>query len=346
MNDLPRKGLIIVGTLLTVWLALALLPYVWPFVLALVFARLLEPFVRFCGKRFRMRRGAAAAIGMALLFGVVGVAVALVVGRLLRELTSLLRSTPAFITWLAENTVPQLNELYHRFSDVLPEGVVKVIDDAVASLGQAIGRSAATLSASLTSGAVSTASSIPGFLLSVVVTLMGTFYCTADRERIAAFFRRQLPQALLTQARGIRAELSRALFGQVKSQLIVSAIITGFLVCGFGVYQVDYGLLLAVIIGLADALPVVGAGLFLIPWCLYSFLVGHTGMGVFLLLMYVGTVVIRQICEPRIVGKNLGLYPLATMLAMFAGYRLLGFTGLLAGPIVLNLLNVVLRGLR
>ena len=67
------------------------------------------------------------------------------------------------------------------------------------------------------------------------------------------------------------------------------------------------------------------------------------GLGALAACLYVGTVVIRQVLEPRIVGHNLGLYPLATMAAMYAGYRLLGFLGLLAGPVLLNVIVVVLE---
>ena len=92
-----------------------------------------------------------------------------------------------------------------------------------------------------------------------------------------------------------------------------------------------------------DALPVLGAGLFLIPWCLFTAVLGNYTTAAFLAAVYVGTILIRQISEPRIVGANLGLYPLATMVAMFAGFQLMGFLGLLAGPILLNLLKVVLE---
>lgn len=103
-----------------------------------------------------------------------------------------------------------------------------------------------------------------------------------------------------------------------------------------------YGLLIGLGIGVADALPVLGAGLFLIPWSIAAFVVASRS-GRASACLYVGTVVIRQVLEPRIVGHNLGLYPLATMAAMYAGYRLLGFLGLLAGPVLLNVIVVVLE---
>ena len=83
--------------------------------------------------------------------------------------------------------------------------------------------------------------------------------------------------------------------------------------------------------------------MFLIPWTVVSFVAGDVRTGALLACIYVGTIVIRQIFEPRIVGKNLGLYPLATMIAMYAGYQALGVLGLLGGPVMLNILKVVLE---
>ena len=73
-----------------------------------------------------------------------------------------------------------------------------------------------------------------------------------------------------------------------------------------------------------------------------SFVLGDFALGIFAACVYVGTIIIRQVFEPRIVGKQLGLYPLATMIAMCAGYRMFGLLGLLGGPILLNLVKVVL----
>ena len=50
----------------------------------------------------------------------------------------------------------------------------------------------------------------------------------------------------------------------------------------------------------------------------------------------------RQIIEPRIVGKQLGLYPLVTMMSMFAGFQIMGTLGLIAGPLVANICKVTL----
>ena len=178
--------------------------------------------------------------------------------------------------------------------------------------------------------------SLPSALLGVVLTVMGTYYFSADRERIRGFFRRTLPVSWRQRYGFVRKNLLTALFGQVKSQLTVSLIVTAALTLAFVIYGIPYGLAAGVLIGVADALPV-------IAWSLLSFIGGSTGMGVFMACAYVGVIVIRQIAEPRIVGRQLGLYPLLTMMAMYAGYRLTGFLGLLLGPVLLQVMKAVLE---
>ena len=346
MNGLPRKGLLITVTLLMTWLFIVLTPLCWPFLLALLFSMALEPPVRWVitrMKRVKPIRSLITLLGMALLFGVLGVAMFALIRQLLRELISLAHSAPVFVNWLSNVVVPYVRGIYQQYSDILPVSIMSIIDNALSSLGQSAIKAAGTLSGVLTGGAVNIAASIPGILLSVVLTIMGTFYMTADRERILRFFRRTFPMDVQKHSQLLKRNLFRSLFGQVKSQLTVSLIIISFLILSFVLYGAKYGLLIGFIIGVADALPVVGAGMFLIPWCIMEFILGNIAMGVFLALVYLGTIIIRQISEPRIVGANLGLYPLATMIAMFAGYQLLGFLGLLAGPVLLNLLKVVLE---
>ena len=346
-NGLPRKALLIAVTFLLAAALLWTLPYVWPFAVALVLSTILEPFVRFASKgllRFseRKRRIIGTLAGMALLFGLAGAALAALVGWLFRELTGFVRSLPQLLQWFNDRALPEVIGLYRRFSILLPDKIPDFVEQNLVSFGQSLVRSAASLSAWLTGGAWSTAASIPHALLSLVLTLMGTYYMTADRKRISAFFRRILPADITNRSRLIRASLLKALMGQLRSQLTISLIVMFFLMIALGISGIRYGTVIGMLIGLADALPLFGAGVFLIPWSLVSFLTGQTGLGITLACLYGGAIVIRQILEPKLIGRQLGLYPLAAMAAMYAGYRLLGFAGLLAGPVLLTLAKAVL----
>ncbi len=341
-NGLPRKLLLCAGALLACAALLSLLPVALPFAVGWLLSLALSPLVRLLTRpmgRVRLSRGAATAVGMLLLLALTGTVLGLAAARVVRELTGFVRTLPE---WLGTVALPWVQGLLLENQDVLPQQVVALIKSAVASLGQQAAALAARLSGWLASGAVATATGLPTAVLTVVLTVMCLYYFTADRARIAAFFARQMPPQLLDYLARLRRDVKGALFGQVRSQMLVSLVLTVALALALAIYGVPYGLLVGLLIGAADALPVVGAGLFLVPWSIFAFLSGDVGMGVFVACVYLGTILLRQVLEPRIVGRNLGLYPLATMAAMYVGFRLMGLLGLLAGPILLSLCRVVL----
>ena len=129
--------------------------------------------------------------------------------------------------------------------------------------------------------------------------------------------------------------LFKAFAEQLRGQLLVSLLVAFFLMIMLGLSSVQHGALLGLMIGAADALPLLGAGLFLLPWSLASFAAGAPATGVMLLCLYGGAVLLRQILEPRIVGEKLGLYPPWTMAAMYAGCQLMGLAGLIVAPLAL-----------
>jgi predicted PurR-regulated permease PerM len=106
---------------------------------------------------------------------------------------------------------------------------------------------------------------------------------------------------------------------------------------GLYLLRVDYVLLLGLLIGLFDVLPVLGPGTLLVPWALVSFLERDSRVGWGLLLIYAVILVSRQIVEPKIIASGLGLHPLAALAAGFVGLQIFGAFGLLLGPLLASL---------
>ena len=80
-------------------------------------------------------------------------------------------------------------------------------------------------------------------------------------------------------------------------------------------------------------MPVLGPGLVFVPWIIWEFISGHTGLGVSLLVVYTVISVVRQILEPKIVGDSIGLHPLATLISLYVGLQLGGVVGMILGPV-------------
>ena len=219
-NGLPRRAALLGGTLLAVGALGAALPYVWPFAAALLCALLLEPLLLRLEKgigRIRLSRKIGAPIAMLLLFGVVGAALTALRRQLALQFTGLVKNVPQLVQWVDSVALPYLQRLYEDLNRLLPPSVSQGIAAALDALKQSLLRWAGSLSATVTGGAFSTAMSLPNALLSVVLTVVGTYYFSADRERIRGFFRRTLPLSWRRRYGFIRKNLLTALVGQVKS---------------------------------------------------------------------------------------------------------------------------------
>ncbi len=79
----------------------------------------------------------------------------------------------------------------------------------------------------------------------------------------------------------------------------------------------------------------------MIPWAIISAVNGDLRLGIALFVLYVIILVVRQLLEPRIVGKNIGVHPIFTLIAMYTGFKISGLIGLILGPIVLIILQNV-----
>ena len=107
------------------------------------------------------------------------------------------------------------------------------------------------------------------------------------------------------------------------------------LLAGLYILRIKYAPLLAALISVIDILPVLGTGTVLVPWAAAELLARDTAAGIGLLVLYAVITVIRNFAEPKIIGKEMGINPLFTLLAMFIGLKLFGFAGILLLPITL-----------
>ena len=123
----------------------------------------------------------------------------------------------------------------------------------------------------------------------------------------------------------------------LKAQLILILIIV--VVCSVGFYFIGISspILLGVLTGIMDALPFIGTAIVLIPSSLLFFLEGEIGKGVVCLILYLICVIIRELLEPRLVGKGLGVFPVVLLISLYAGMKLFGVSGIIKGPLAVVL---------
>ena len=77
----------------------------------------------------------------------------------------------------------------------------------------------------------------------------------------------------------------------------------------------------------------------MIPWALIMAVYGNYPLALELFLIYVAITVVRNIIEPKIIGGQLGLHPVVTLISMFVGVDFFGVIGLFGFPILLSLIR-------
>jgi predicted PurR-regulated permease PerM len=107
---------------------------------------------------------------------------------------------------------------------------------------------------------------------------------------------------------------------------------------GFWILGIPNPFLFGVLIAIVDVMPILGTGAILLPWAIISLVIGNTKIGVGLLLLYVLITAVRQTIEPKIVGQQIGLHPILTLILMYVGAQLMGVLGLLILPIIATIL--------
>lgn len=343
-NDLPRRLLWIVILIGCLFLVLLAFPYVAPFAIAALFAWMIDPLVkRIAGwlGGSKTSRNLISGLLVAILAGAVIVSLLLLITKVFDEVRALILVLPGWISQASTDVIAWIEGLdleWDILQSSVEEALLRLLTDLTSMLTTFASRAASTVAR----GAWQAVSLLPQGVLFVVLTLMGTFYMSADKQRIFGFLGKYLPEKYLKRSDLFRASILRAILGQIRSALIMLVVTFAELSIGFTIMGLDYAILFALFIAVLDALPVIGAGLFLIPMLIYGIVASNVTLAVGAGVLYLTTIIVRQLLEPRIIGRQLGLYPLATMMAMYAGLKVMGFLGMLLGPLMLLLCKVAL----
>ncbi len=321
---------------------------VFPFVVAGFVATALQKPIVLLTKKTKLKKPLASALCVAALLLLAAGAVSLIGIRLYAEIKSLFH----FLVEKSKDIPATLGDAKNALLNVaahFPKAVADALEKQINALFDRLGKDVGAgglfgsgFSSWMTkplSGVWSTAKQIPTAFVSLIVTIVACFFVAFDYDRIASFIKRQFKpdkRAALSASKNIMLST----LGKMARAYLTLMLITFcemmlglYILSWIGVYTGGYIAAIAIITACVDILPVFGSGTILLPWAVFSLIVGDTGLGIGLLVLYGCIYVIRQFIEPRIVGANIGLPPTVTLLGIFLGYQIFGILGLFLLPI-------------
>jgi len=300
--EVPWRTLLkVMAAVALVWLWLQLVQTVLVMIVAVLLAVTLDPVVDWFERR-RLPRGGAVAIVTVLLLALIG---------------GFIWLTWASLSDQAQYVATHMNDIEHQLLHSLPAWMRNVVgndgdlEGRVAPYALRFARSA--LSALVVAAL--------GFILTMYLLLEGR----STRDWLLAFMsdakRPKMDQTLV--------ECQRVVFGYVAGNIATSIFAMVFVLVSLSILKVPAALLLAVVAGLCDFIPVLGFILSSIPALALAFTVsGRTALVVALLYIAYHTAE-NYLIAPYVYGDRLKLSNVAVILAFAVGAELAGVIGAL-----------------
>ncbi len=341
-NKHLRRGLFCLygaAGILFLWLLLRYaLPWLLPFIVAFLIARFVEPAVRHMTGRYGIRRGYASALCTIVIFAVLIAATVTAIGRVVIELSALVKDLPT----LLKNLTATLSVIGDRI-DVYIRSAPPEVQDFLRHSMDGFGEKAAQLPANLSGTILNLLSDVakltPKLVLFFFTCALSVFFISCGYEQVTAFLLRQIPKNRRSAMRDFKNDLLSTFGKWVKAELMLSTVTFFVMTIAFLYLRIEFAVVLAFLVAVVDALPVLGSGTVLIPWALVSLIGGNMHTAIALVVIYAINVIIRNLLEPRLIGKQIGLPPLATLVAMYVGFSAVGVLGMLLFPIGLIMLK-------
>jgi sporulation integral membrane protein YtvI len=329
-----KKSLALLAVFFTAWLsARYLLPLLAPFLLGTVLALTAEPVAAFLTRHLRLPRPVSSALGVTMAFCFFTVSLLLAGAVLLRELRGLagvlpdLEQTAATGLSTVRNwTMTLAARTPAGIRPYVRENVDTFFSDGTAMLGKVTGMALSSAGNLLTH--------VPDSALTLGTGILSAFLISAKLPRIRRWLLRRIPKERLRSILAAGKRMKKALAGWLLAQLKLMTVTLLILLLGFSLLRIPRGTLWALGVTLVDTFPILGTGTVLLPWSLLCFLQNNAPRAIGLLGLYATVTLTRSILEPKLVGHHLGLDPLATLAALYVGYRLWGIAGMILAPLL------------
>ncbi len=326
---------------LIVYVAPRVIIYFMPFVIGFILSLIANPIVKFLEKRIKIKRKYGSFIIIVVVIGLIvllcyGICAGLVSG--LRGFAEYLPTMSQNAQYEISNAIIELEKMINSIPFVKNVDLSNISTILLEYMSEFVtgGEGGETVNA--ISGV---AKSIPSILVNTIIGLLATYFFIADREKLYAIFFRHIPQSFKEQMDRMYRQTLGVVGGYFKAQFKIMGVIYVIVTIGLAILKVDYAWLIGFGIAFLDMLPVFGTGTVLCPWALIKLFSGNIQMAVGMLILYVVTLIVHQLVQPKLVGESVGLDPFASLFFMFIGYKVSSVIGMIVAiPVGMLLINL------
>ena len=336
-----RIIVILLAVAALLWVVYKLTAVLLLLVLSIFFAYLVAPLVdlverpiRIGGRERRMPRGLAIGIVYLVIFAGVGLAIYFLAPQFAAQFPEFKQQAAAYYKTIT-STSDRINQYFmqHR----MPEGIVKAVNNTFLGVIEKGG--------AVASAAFERMLGLIIFLPWLVLIPILAFFLLKDADSFRRSALAMLPRGRL-RWRGDEffQDINSTLAAYIRAQLTACFVIGVICSIGFALIGFPSPLVLGLIAGMLEFVPLVGPLVVAILVTLLALL--HSGIGMaFVVLLFLGVLRVVQdyVIYPRIIGQGIHLHPLAVILAILAGAEIAGVAGIFLAIPVIAILTVSYR---
>jgi len=302
-----------------------------PILLAYVTALLLEPVIIRISKRFRKKRKVVASVFFMFFLCMTLLLCILIIFISWKQFSTFIIQIPEYLNQLSAIWI-QIQSKLSNYTYQLPLDLVIQIQLMIAQGLSAIEKFALSLTSVNVWSSLLTY--IASRLFDIFVYWIVLYMFLLELPTINRKMLMPIPFHYHQKILFIGQRVKLALFGFIKAQFLVSICIFAIAFGTFYFLKTPFPLILTLLLVILDFIPFLDSFMLLIPWAIYK---AFTGDYVFVAVLVILTIVlflVRRMIEPKVIGNKIGLSSLTTFIAMFIGYEIFGFFGILIGPLL------------
>lgn len=337
--------LCILAAVLVIWLGPKLLSFFLPFVIALIVSAIANPLVNFLEKKVKILRKYSSAVIIVFVLAILFALIYFALWGAIQGIQALFGEMDDIIaTFLG--FLDEFRLALSNLSISLPASLHEAIQSLDSSIETTLTSFAKDLMEQINfSAAGSYLNNALNVLILIIISILATYFVMIDRNQLALAVSRMVPMSIQHYYHVVMDNIKTAVGGYLKTQFKLMIIIMLALLLGFKLLDVEYALLLAFITAILDFLPVFGTGTIIGPWVVFKIISGDYLYAVFLIIIYLVCLLLKQLLQPKIMGDSVGLSPLYALFFMFVGYRINGIIGMIIGiPVGMVLLSFYRAG--
>ncbi len=312
--------------------------WIMPFTIGFLIALAFRPLIRLLTKTTTINQRVVAFSVVVICYVLLGLLLWLLGSYLVRESKSFFMNLPDIYSNKILPFIDTANQGLMRFARGFSPEFAEQIGNVLSRILEGMQSYLLGFSANALSALAGASAKLPLVLISLVFTILSSLFISMDYEHVMSFLSRQIPEKYKTILVDIRSYLGKTISGYLRAYLILMCLTFVELSVGLLALRVSNPFGIAAITAVADALPVLGTGAVLLPWALISLFQQRIYLAIGLAVLYLIITIVRHFVEPKIIGDQLGLPPIVSLLCIYLGFVWFGVLGAILFPITMNIL--------